>query len=160
MSFVIFPHNSVGKEYACNAGDMGSVPGLGRSPGQGKGYPLQYSGLENSMNYIVHGAPKSWAWLSHFHFHFCYINEMTFVKLVRMGAGCQRNQPPEWRAGNLSPSPTAPRTGGGGGWVQSPVTTGLVNHAYVKEASIKSPKDRVWVNLGEFTSMVNSWRFG
>lgn len=37
---------------------------------------------------------------------------MTFVKLVRMGAGCQKNQPPEWRAGNLSPSPTAPRTGG------------------------------------------------
>ena len=50
VSFVIFPHNSVGKEYACNAGDLGSIPGLGRCPGQGKGYPLQYSGLENSMD--------------------------------------------------------------------------------------------------------------
>ena len=45
-----FPGSSVGKESACNAGDPGSVPGLGRSPGEGKGYPLQYSGLENSMD--------------------------------------------------------------------------------------------------------------
>ena len=42
-----FPDCSVGKESACNAGDLGSVPVLGRSPGEGKGYPLQYSGLEN-----------------------------------------------------------------------------------------------------------------
>ena len=41
------PGGSTGKESACNAGDMGSIPGLGRSPGEGKGYPLQYSGLEN-----------------------------------------------------------------------------------------------------------------
>ena len=41
-----FPHRSVGKESACNAGDPSSIPGLGRSPGEGKGYPLQYSGLE------------------------------------------------------------------------------------------------------------------
>ena len=40
------------KESACNAGDLGSIPGLGRSPGEGKGYPLQHSGLENSMDYI------------------------------------------------------------------------------------------------------------
>ena len=45
-----FPHSSVGKESACNAGDLGSIPGLGRSPGKGKDYPLQYSGLENSMD--------------------------------------------------------------------------------------------------------------
>ena len=45
-----FPDNSVGKESACNAGDPGSIPGSGRSPGEGKGYPLQYSGLENSMD--------------------------------------------------------------------------------------------------------------
>jgi len=44
-----FPDSSVGKESACNAGDPGSIPGFGRSPGEGKGYPLQYSGLENSM---------------------------------------------------------------------------------------------------------------
>ena len=42
--------SSAGKESACNAGDLGSIPGLGRSPGEGKGYPLQYSGLENSMD--------------------------------------------------------------------------------------------------------------
>ena len=42
-----FPGSSVGKESACNAGDLGSIPGLGRSPGEGKGYLLQYSGLEN-----------------------------------------------------------------------------------------------------------------
>ena len=44
------PHGSPGKESACNVGDLGSVPGLGRSPGEGNGYPLQYSGLENSMD--------------------------------------------------------------------------------------------------------------
>ena len=47
-----FPHDSAGKESAFNAGDLGLVPGLGISPGEGKGYPLQYSGLENSMDDI------------------------------------------------------------------------------------------------------------
>ena len=50
-----FPDSSVGKESACNAGDLGSIPGSGRSTGEGIGYPLQYSGLENSMDSIVHG---------------------------------------------------------------------------------------------------------
>ena len=45
------------------------IPGLGRSPGEGKGYPLQYSGLENSMDCIVHGVSKSRTRLSDFHFH-------------------------------------------------------------------------------------------
>ena len=54
-----FPDSSVGKEYACNAGDPGSIHGSGRSPGEGIGYPLQYSGLENSMDCIAHGAAKS-----------------------------------------------------------------------------------------------------
>ena len=50
------PHGGpVGKESFCSAGDVGSIPGLGRSPGEGKGYPFQYSGLENSMHCIVHG---------------------------------------------------------------------------------------------------------
>ena len=48
------------KNPACNAEDLGLIPGLGRSPGGGKGYPLQYSGLENSLDYIVHGVAKSW----------------------------------------------------------------------------------------------------
>ena len=59
---------SAGQEYACNAGDLGSTPGLGRSPREGKGYPLRYSGLENSMNCIVHGVTKSWTRLRGFHF--------------------------------------------------------------------------------------------
>ena len=46
-----FPDRSVGKESSCHVRDLGSIPGLGRSPGEGKGYPLQYSGLENYMNY-------------------------------------------------------------------------------------------------------------
>ena len=49
-----FPDSSVGKESACNAGDPSSIPGSGRSPGEGKGYPLQYSGLENPMDCIIH----------------------------------------------------------------------------------------------------------
>ena len=54
-----FPDSSVGKESTCNAGDLGSIPGLGRYPGEGEGYPLQYSGLENAMDCIVHGVGKS-----------------------------------------------------------------------------------------------------
>ena len=54
-----FPDSSVGKESPCNAGDSGSIPELGRSLREGKGYPLQYSGLENSMNCIAHGVVKS-----------------------------------------------------------------------------------------------------
>ena len=49
--FLRFPCGSAGKEATCNAGDLGSILGLGRSPGEGKGYPFQYSGLENSMDY-------------------------------------------------------------------------------------------------------------
>ena len=64
-----FSCGSAGKESACNAGDLGSIPGLGRSPGEGKGYPLQYSGLENSMDYIVHGVAKSRTRLRDFHFY-------------------------------------------------------------------------------------------
>ena len=62
-----FPHSSLGKESACNAGDPGLIPGLGRSPGEGIGYPLQYSGLENSMDCIVHGVAKSQTRLSDLH---------------------------------------------------------------------------------------------
>ena len=64
---------SAGKESACNAGDLGSIPGLGRSPGEGKGYSLQYSGLENSMDRIVHGITKSRTRLSDYHFHYSVI---------------------------------------------------------------------------------------
>ena len=54
-----FPHSSVGKESACNAGDSGSIPGSGRSPGEGNGNPLQYSCLENPMDGGAHGLQES-----------------------------------------------------------------------------------------------------
>ena len=54
-----FPVGSADKDIACYVGDLGSTPGLERSPGERKGYPLQYSGLENSMDFIVHGVTKS-----------------------------------------------------------------------------------------------------
>ena len=55
-----FPGGSAGKESTCNAGDLGLITGLRRSPGEGIGYPLQYSGLENFMDCIVHGVEKNW----------------------------------------------------------------------------------------------------
>ena len=58
-SILGFPNGSGGRESARNEGDLGWIPGLGRSPGEGKGYQLQYSGLENFMDCIVHGFAKS-----------------------------------------------------------------------------------------------------
>ena len=75
-----FPCGSAGKESPCNAGDLGSILGLGRSPGEGKGYPFQYSGLENFMDCKVHGVTMfhgvtmSQTGLSVFHFHFNHSN--------------------------------------------------------------------------------------
>ena len=63
-----FPWGSAGKESACIAGDLGLIPGLWRSPGEGKGYTLQYSGLENSIEYTVRGVAKSRTRLSDVHF--------------------------------------------------------------------------------------------
>ena len=59
MLILGFPDSSVGKESACNAGDPGLISGSGRSPGEGIGYPLQYSGLENCMDYVGHGVAAS-----------------------------------------------------------------------------------------------------
>ena len=70
-----FPCGSAGKESACNVGDLGLIPGLGRSPGKEKGYTLQYSVLENSMDHIVHGVAKSWTQLSDFHLLACFTGE-------------------------------------------------------------------------------------
>ena len=73
MASIVVEHGlsagSDGKEFACNVGYLGSIPGLGRSPGERKGYPLQYSGLENSMDFIVHGVTKSRTRLNDFHTH-------------------------------------------------------------------------------------------
>ena len=74
-----------GKESACNVGNLGLIPGLGRPPGEGKGYPLQYSGLENSMDCIVHGVPKSGTLLTNFHFlgRFCLNTyKLSYVDLL------------------------------------------------------------------------------
>ena len=68
--FLGFPGGLPGKESACSAGDLHSVLGLGRSPGEENGYPLQYSSLENPTDCIVHGVAKSRPQLSDFHFHF------------------------------------------------------------------------------------------
>ena len=67
-----FPCGSAGKTSACSGGDLGLISGLGRFPGEGKGYyyPLQYSGLENAMDYTVLGVAKSQTELSDFHFFF------------------------------------------------------------------------------------------
>ena len=64
-----FPCGSAGKEFAYSVRDLGLIPRLGRSPGEGKGYPLEYSGLENSMDCIVHGVAKSQTLLIDFHIH-------------------------------------------------------------------------------------------
>ena len=63
------PGGSAGKEFGRNAGDLSLIPGFGRSPEEGNGYPLQYSALENSMDCIVHGVAESRTRLSDFHFH-------------------------------------------------------------------------------------------
>ena len=63
VGYTDFPGGSAGKDSACSAGDLGSIPGLAISPGEGTGYPLQYSDLENSMDCIVHGVTKSQIWL-------------------------------------------------------------------------------------------------
>ena len=65
--FLGFPGGLEGKESTCKSEDMGSIPGLGRSPGEGIGYPLQYSVLENSVDCIVHGVAKSRTQQSDFH---------------------------------------------------------------------------------------------
>ena len=69
-----FPCGSAGKESTRNAGDLGLIPGLERTPGEGNGYPLQHSGLENSMDCIVYRVTKSQTQLSDFHFHFILLS--------------------------------------------------------------------------------------
>ena len=67
---IFFPCGSAGKESSCSAGGLHSIPELGRYLGEGKGDRLQYSGLENSMDYTVYDIAKSWTQLSDIHFHF------------------------------------------------------------------------------------------
>ena len=74
-----FPGGSAGKESACNAGDLGLIPGLGGSPGEGNGHPLQYSGLENSIDYSMRS--QSQTRLSSFHFD-CHFQREQYVKCL------------------------------------------------------------------------------
>ena len=83
---ILWVCGSAGKESACNTGDLGSIPGLGRSPGEGKGCPLQYSGLEKSMDCLVHAVTKSRTRLSDFHF-------TSLLGLCVSGAGACCYQP-------------------------------------------------------------------
>ena len=85
-----FPGGSDGKESACNEGDLGLIPGLGRSPGEGKGYPLQYSGLENSM-----GVTKSRTGLSDFHFLF-QVRTIQLTSLPQKQGPSTRKTLPLW----------------------------------------------------------------
>ena len=72
LAWLGFPGDSAGEESACSVGNMVSIPVLGRSPGEGKGYPLQYPGLEKSMDSIVHGGSQrvrhNWATFTSLHF--------------------------------------------------------------------------------------------
>ena len=77
-----FPCGSVGKESACSAGDLGLIPGLRRSPGKGKGYPLPYSVLENPADCIVHGAAESQTQLSDFHFTSLHVPPMLLSPFI------------------------------------------------------------------------------
>ena len=99
--FLGFPGGSAGKESTCNAGDLGLIPGLGRSPEEGKGYPLQYSGLQNSVDCIVHGVTESRVRLSDFHFYW-YRREKT----LREYCFKKKNEPPK----ALRPVPLGPCT--------------------------------------------------
>ena len=79
MSYYGLPDSSVGKEFACNAEDPSSSPGSGRSPGEGKHYPLQYSGLENTMDCMVHGVSEVrhiWGTYTSLHF-MSYLTQTT-----------------------------------------------------------------------------------
>ena len=81
-----FSCGSAGKESACNVGDLGSIPGLGRSPGEGKGYPLQNPGLENSMDSIVQGVTKIQIdWVT-FTFIECHFSKNVKIKTTQIAA--------------------------------------------------------------------------
>ena len=82
-----FPGGSAGKESTCNVGDLDSIPGLGRSTGDGNCYPLQCSGLENYIDCVVHGAAKNWTQLSAFH---SFIHEIETNSQREQTYRCQR----------------------------------------------------------------------
>ena len=90
------PHN-------CNAGDLGSIPGLGRSSGKGKGYLLQHSGLEISMDCIVHGVTKSWTWLNDFHSPTHSLTHSHASKVMLKNLQARLQQYMNWEAADVQP---------------------------------------------------------
>ena len=94
------PGSSAGRESTCNAGDTSLIPGSGRSAGEGIGYRLQYSGLKNSMDCMVHGVAKSWTWLSNFYFHFHFI---LVVKNLPANSGDVISREQVWSLGGKIP---------------------------------------------------------
>ena len=137
------PDGSVGKESSCNAEDLGSIPGLGRSLGERKGYPLQYSGLENSMDSIVHGVSKSQTRLS----SFCFLSfsellgkpqdwrlpEMPVLAEPKTSLSIQELPVNAWSLTSLLPEPVTSRDGWrapspwrGGSLPRTPLLSGRV----------------------------------
>ena len=93
--FLGFLGSSAVKESICNVRDLGLIPGLGRSPGEGNSYPLQYSGLENSMDCVVHGVTKSQTQPGDFHFHFTFYHSISSQQSASTGSssqGCVSNK--------------------------------------------------------------------
>ena len=102
-----FPCGSAGQEFTCIVGDLGSIPGLGRSRGEGQGYPLQYSCLENSMD---HGVTKSQTWLSDFDFQTLYKESLSeqfffFFLLPHMACGISVLCALQWKLRFLTTEP-------------------------------------------------------
>ena len=112
-----FPGRSDGQGSTCNGGDLGSIPGLGRSPGEGNGYPLQCSGLENSMDCTVHRVAKSQTWLSDFHFYFHVTAEALADPPGSSGAGTVLRFPALCQE-ELALPPSAAAATGQGTWVR------------------------------------------
>ena len=88
-----FPGGLAGKESACNAGDLELIPLLGRSPGEGNDYPLQYSCVENSMDCIVQAVTKSGTWLSDFNFISLAVQESQIHSLGQETLWKRKRQP-------------------------------------------------------------------
>ena len=124
-----FPCGSAGKESTCKVGDLCSIPGLGRSPGEGKSYPLQYSGLENSMDCIVYGVTKSQTWLSDFHFQRKLDRRIHKVQILPKGKKANGN-----RNNSELPKMTLP-------------LPKVVNSSWTKMA--KAVMDVYYIHLGE-----------